>query len=195
MKNITLNRWDVSRYDDKSPFILESGDLSLHFVLSDGTGQYFVVSKSERAPIKNGYASVKVKEGTLELCVKRYIDGRFVEAFPIEPLEVKSVDGELTAFPQITTLQTAAKDLYEKAAQLEKSISGVSEKGEKERETSASFIHSLALALFSFAYTDYKNNIYINNRELSAKAFLEVFGFSEQFTEEEIETMNKETLL
>ena len=103
-----------------------------------------------------------------------------------------SVDGEVTAFPQIGTLQTAAKDLYGKLKAAEEALQTAKEEAELWRKQADSAAHKLALALFSYAYTDYKNNVYINGKDLSAKEFAEVFGYSEEFTDEEFDTMNKE---
>lgn len=192
MRKIKLDRWNISQYDDPSPFILESGTLDLQFTLPDANGEYFVVDGKNKVKIEDGCAKLSVTEGVLSLSVKRYIDGKFTEAFAIEPLEVVSVDGEVTAFPQIGTLQTAAKDLYGKLKAAEEALQTAKEEAELWRKQADSAAHKLALALFSYAYTDYKNNVYINGKDLSAKEFAEVFGYSEEFTDEEFDTMNKE---
>ena len=192
MRKIKLDRWNISQYDDPSPFILESGNLDLQFTLPDVNGEYFVVDGTNKIRITDGTASIPVAAGTLSLCVKRYIGGRYAEAFPIEPLEVVSVDGEVTAFPQIGTLQTAAKDLYGKLKAAKEELQAAKAEVELWRKQADSAAHKLALALFSYAYTDYKNNVYINGKDLSAKEFAEVFGYSEAFTDEEFDTMNKE---
>ena len=192
MRKIKLDRWNISQYDDPSPFILESGTLDLQFTLPDANGEYFVVDGTNKIRITDGAASIPVAVGTLSLCVKRYIGGRYAEAFAIEPLEVVSVNGEVTAFPQIGTLQTAAKDLYGKLKAAKEALQTAKEEAEQWRQQAESAAHKLALAFFSYAYTDYKNNVYINGKDLSAKEFAEVFGYSEEFTDEEFDTMNKE---
>lgn len=202
MRTVRLDKWNISQYDDKSPFVLEAGTLHVHFILPDEKGQYFAVTATEKKPIENGDVSLTVSEGVFNLTVKRYIDGQFKEAFAVEPLEVKSVNGEVTAFPQISALQASAKDLFEKTAEHAKAIKSLSDalsveqkQRSDETETAIKAIHALALAFFSYAYTDYKNNVYTNNKALSEKEFLAVFGAENDFTDEEIKTMNKEKLL
>lgn len=39
MRKIKLDRWNISQYDDPSPFILESGNLDLQFTLPDANGE------------------------------------------------------------------------------------------------------------------------------------------------------------
>lgn len=202
MRTVRLDKWNVSQYDDKSPFVLEAGTLHVHFILPDEKGQYFAVTATEKKPIENGDVSLTVSEGVFNLTVKRYIDGQFKEAFAVEPLEIKSVDGEITAFPQISALQASAKDLFEKTTEQAKAIKALSDALSKEQiqrsdetETALKAIHALELAFFSYAYTDYKNNVYTNNKALSVKEFLAVFGAENDFTDEEIKTMNKEKLL
>lgn len=202
MRTVRLDKWNVSQYDDKSPFVLEAGTLHVHFILPDEKGQYFAVTATEKKPIKNGDVSLTVSEGVFNLTVKRYIDGQFKEAFAVEPLEIKSVDGEVTAFPQISLLQESEKELFEKTVAHAKEIKALSdalsvEQKQRSDETKNAInaIHTLALAFFSYAYTDYKNNVYTNNKALSEKEFLAVFGAENDFTDDEIKTMNKETLL
>ena len=192
MKTIKLDRWNISQYDDPSPFILESGELELQFTLPDTNGEYFVVDGKNKIRIADGKASIPVTEGVLSLSVKRYIDGKFTEAFAIEPLEVVSVDGSVTVFPQISVLQTAVKDIYGKYRSAMQSFLVTKEEAERWRKQSEGAAHQLALAFFSYAYTDYKNNVYLNSKDLSAREFAEVFGYSEEFTDEEFDTMNKE---
>ena len=202
MRTVRLDKWNVSQYDDKSPFVLEAGTLHVHFIFPDEKGQYFAVTATEKKPIENGDVSLTVSEGVFNLTVKRYIDGQFKEAFAVEPLEIKSVDGEVTAFPQISLLQTSTKELLKKTTEQAKEIKALydalsEETKQRSEETEAAIkaIHALELAFFSYAYTDYKNNVYTNNKALSEKEFLAVFGAENDFTDEEIKTMNKETLL
>lgn len=202
MRTVRLDKWNISQYDDKSPFVLEAGTLHVHFILPDEKGQYFAVTATEKKLIENGDVSLTVSEGVFNLTVKRYIDGQFKEAFAVEPLEVKSVNGEVTAFPQISLLQESEKELFEKTSAHAKEIKALSDalsveqkQRSDETETAIKAIHALALAFFSYAYTDYKNNVYTNNKALSVKEFLAVFGVENDFTDEEIKTMNKENLL
>lgn len=202
MRTVRLDKWNISQYDDKSPFVLEAGTLNVHFILPDEKGQYFAVTATEKKPIENGDVSLTVSEGVFNLTVKRYIDGQFKEAFAVEPLEVKSVNGEVTVFPQISLLQESEKELFEKTAAHAKEIKALSDalsveqkQRSDETETAIKAIHALAFAFFSYAYTDYKNNVYTNNKALSEKEFLAVFGAENDFTEDEIKTMNKENLL
>lgn len=192
MKTIKLDRWNISQYDDPSPFILESGELELQFTLPNPNGEYFVVDGKNKFRVVDGMASIPVTEGVLSLSVKRYIDGKFAEAFAVEPLEVVSVDGSVTAFPQISVLQSAVKDIYGKYHSAVQSFQTAKEEAKQWQQQAESAAHKLALAFFSYAYTDYKNNVYINGKDLSEREFAEVFGYSDEFTDEEFDTMNKE---
>lgn len=41
MKTIKLDRWNISQYDDPSPFILESEYIKFAVILPDGDGECF----------------------------------------------------------------------------------------------------------------------------------------------------------
>lgn len=213
MRNIDLKRGSVAKYDDGSPFLVESGALELRFRLPDPNGDYFVVSQTsiaedgrKRLPIaRDGKAALHVSVGELRLAVKRYIGGRLVESYGVEPLDVRSVDGTVTAFPELSALQRQAAGL-EKTMQEEreartqacaealkameqntdKAMSGV-------RKDALNAVHKLAVAFLRYSYTDYRRNIYVNTRNASFEQFLSAFGFSEKdFTAEELAAIKEE---
>lgn len=205
MRTIELKRGSVATYDDGSPFLVEAGTLDLLFLLPDPNGQYFVVDGTNKTLIpSDGRVSLSVNVGELRLAVKRYIGGRMVEGYAVEPLQVESVDGTVTAFPELSVLQ-------KRAAQLEKELKEertARENGQKEaadelkkankevasvKKDAADAVRKLAVAFLRYAYTDYRRNVYINTRSLALDQFLEAFGFSkEDFTAEELAKIKEE---
>lgn len=205
MRTIELKRGSVATYDDGSPFLVEAGTLDLLFRLPDPNGQYFVVDGTSKTLIpSDGRVSLSVNVGELRLAVKRYIGGRMVEGYAVEPLEVTSADGTVTAFPELSVLQR-------RTAQLEKELKEertVRESGQKEaadglkktnkevasvKKDAADAVRKLAVAFLRYAYTDYRRNIYVNTCELSMERFLAAFGFSENdFTAEELAAIEEE---
>lgn len=205
MRTIELKRGSVATYDDGSPFLVEAGTLDLLFRLPDPNGQYFVVDGTNKTLIpSDGRVSLSVNVGELRLAVKRYIGGRMVEGYAVEPLEVTSADGTVAAFPELSVLQR-------RTAQLEKELKEertVRESGQKEaadglkktdkevasvKKDAADAVRKLAVAFLRYAYTDYRRNVYVNTRSLALDQFLEAFGFSkEDFTAEELVKIKEE---
>lgn len=213
MRNIVLKRGSVAKYDDGSPFLVEAGELELRFTLPDPNGDYFLVAGKRKVAIpKDGHVSLAVTEGTLNAAVKRYIRGKLVESYAVEPLEVMSVDGEVTAFPELSVLQRRAaeleKDIKEEVSARKNVIatqndafwkSFTAQKNTLERaiaeqsEEQNKALHKLAVAFLRYAYTDYQRNVYVNTRSLSLGQFLTALGFSkEDFTAEELAAINEE---
>lgn len=205
MRTIELKRGSVATYDDGSPFLVEAGTLDLLFRLPDPNGQYFVVDGTNKTLIpSDGRVSLSVNVGELRLAVKRYIGGRMVEGYAVEPLEVTSADGTVPAFPELSVLQRRTAQL-EKALKEERTAR---ENGQKEsadglkktnkevasvKKDAADAVRKLAVAFLRYAYTDYLRNVYINTRSLALDQFLEAFGFSkEDFTAEELAKIKEE---
>ena len=205
MRTIELKRGSVATYDDGSPFLVEAGTLDLLFRLPDPNGQYFVVDGTNKTLISSdGRVSLSVNVGELRLAVKRYIGGRMVEGYAVEPLQVESVDGTVTAFPELSVLQKRAVQL-EKAMKEETTLR---ENGQKQtadelkkaneevasvKKDAADAVRKLAVAFLRYAYTDYRRNVYVNTRSLELDQFLEAFGFlKEDFTAEELAKIKEE---
>ena len=213
MRNIVLKRGSVAKYDDGSPFLVEAGELELRFTLPDPNGDYFLVAGKRKVDIpKDGRISLSVTEGTLNAAVKRYIHGKLVESYAVEPLEIMSVDGEVTAFPELSVLQRRAaeleKSIKDEAAAREKALAAQNEafgkvleaqKDALEREIAeqseeqGKALHHLAVAFLRYAYTDYQRTVYVNTRSLALEQFLTALGFSkEDFTAEELAAIKEE---
>ena len=183
MRNIVLKRGSVAVYDDGAPFLAEFGELSLCFTLPDPNGDYFAVTGKKKYAIgKDGHVSIPVEPGELCIAVKRYIGGRLVESYAVEPLEIKSVDGNVTAFPEISVLQNQVVELTaELKAQREENAKEV----EKVRQEMKREIRTLVAAFLSFAWAEYEYDVQLNAKNLTAEKFVAMLGYS--VTDEEME--------
>lgn len=183
MRNIVLKRGSVAVYDDGAPFLAELGELSLCFTLPDPNGDYFAVTGKKKYAIgKDGRVSIPVEPGELCLAVKRYIGGRLVESYAVEPLEINSVDGSVTAFPEISVLHRQVVELTaELKAQREENAKEV----EKVRQEMKREIRTLVAAFLSFAWAEYEYDVQLNAKNLTAEKFVAMLGYS--VTDEEME--------
>ncbi len=183
MRNIVLKRGSVAVYDDGAPFLAELGELSLCFTLPDPNGDYFAVTGKKKYAIgKDGHVSIPVEPGELCLAVKRYIGGRLVESYAVEPLEIKSVDGNVTAFPEISVLQ---KQVVELTAELKTQREENAKEVEKVRQEMKREIRTLVAAFLSFAWAEYEYDVQLNAKNLTAEKFAAMLGYS--VTDEEME--------
>lgn len=183
MRNIVLKRGSVAVYDDGAPFLAELGELSLCFTLPDPNGDYFAVTGKKKYAIgKDGHVSIPVELGELRLAVKRYIGGRLVESYAVEPLEIKSVDGNVTAFPEISVLQ---KQVVELTAELKAQREENAKEVEKVRQEMKREIRTLVTAFLSFAWAEYEYDVQLNAKNLTAEKFVAMLGYS--VTDEEME--------
>lgn len=183
MRNIVLKRGSVAVYDDGAPFLAELGELSLCFTLPDPNGDYFAVTGKKKYAIgKDGHVSIPVETGELCLAVKRYIGGRLVESYAVEPLEIKSVDGNVTAFPEISVLQ---KQVVELTAELKAQREENAKQVEKVRQEMKREIRTLVAAFLSFAWAEYEYDVQLNAKNLTAEKFVAMLGYS--VTDEEME--------
>lgn len=201
MRKVLLKKWGISTYDNNAPFILESGLLEIQFTFPVKTGDYYLVSenngKMKTLIGQDGVVSVSVSEGVFAATVKRYLDGRLREQFPLEPLEIRSVEGEVTAFPELSILQKSVKetcDAYTQAREaLEKKETALDEVVNEAKNAMKDEAHRLAVAFFSFAYAEYLTDIQMNSKDLTPAEFVKVFGYdSSEFTEDELNNMSKE---
>ena len=183
MRNIVLKRGSVAVYDDGTPFLAELGELSLCFTLPDPNGDYFAVTGRKKYAIgKDGCVSIPVEPGELCLAIKRYIGGRLVESYAVEPLEIKSVDGNVTAFPEISVLQ---KQVVELTAELKAQREENAKEVEKVRQEMKREIRTLVAAFLSFAWAEYEYDVQLNTKNLTAEKFVAMLGYS--VTDEEME--------
>ena len=201
MKTITLTRGKISTYDDKTPFLVENGALEVKFVLPSKTGEYYLVTdnngKQKTFIPQDGQVSLSVTEGVLNATVKRYVNGRMTEQYPIEPLEIRSVNDEVSAFPELSVLQKSVDDAKasyaEKKDELEEKEKSLDTALQEVKENAEKAVHRLTVAFLSFAYAEYRTDIQMNAKDLSAEDFLAAFGFSaSDFTEDELNEIKKE---
>lgn len=177
MKTITIKSNDVGRYDDVSPFIIESGALELKIELPQKSGEFYFVAelngKSIGARLISHDGTVALENlqaGELKAAVKHYLRGELIEAFKIEPLLLKAVDKELSAMPEIARLTGEIAALHEQLTALTNSAEEhFAEAQERQCESNA--------ALISFAYTVYENSPLINSQGLTFAEFAEALGF------------------
>lgn len=186
MKTIKLKSKGIGRYDDVSPFLLESGELELHVTLPKASGELFLVAELNgkalgALPIaKDGTVSLGgLSAGELHAEIKHYLRGELVEAYKVEPLLLKSVDTSLAAMPEIAALTAECEALRSRSDELAHELTG--QKEETKRE-----LNRLCCAFLSFAYAEYKNDVQLNSKELSAEEFAKVLGYAETKISEEL---------
>lgn len=184
MRTIKLKSNGVGRYDNVSPFIIESGALELKAELPQKSGEFYLVTELNG---KSGGAKLIPKDGTVSLtgleagelkaAVKHYLRGELIEVFKVEPLLLKAVDKELSAMPEIARLTGEIAALKKEVAALkttaderfEATTEGFKDVTDRQRESDCAFL--------SFAYAVYENSPLLNGKGLSFKAFAEALGF------------------
>lgn len=191
MRTITIKPKGLGRYDDVSPFLVESGAFELKIVLPNLNGELFFVSELNG---KNGGAKSIPRDGTITLTgleagelhaeVKHYLRGELIETYKIEPLLLKAVDTSLSAMPEIAFLTGECKSLREKLEAAETALTDAvrradeTEKHNRERD----------IAFLSYAWADYQNNVQLNAKNLSVEEFAAALGY--ELTEEEFNQIN-----
>lgn len=190
MREVVLKYGQTATIGDGTPFIIENGDLALH-VLLPCSGEFFFVTEQLKIPVPpNGYLTVPVTPGTLRACVKRYEKGRLKGSFMLEPLEIVSADQTLTGYPELTALVKDNAFIKKVVKENKRSADEAVTCMEK---TAKTLVHALAVAFFSYAYNDYKHNVQLNSRDLSAREFIAAMGYSDtDFTAAELAEIAKE---
>ena len=184
MKTITIKSNDIGRYDDVSPFIIESGALELTIELPQKSGEFYFVAelngKSLGARLISHDGTVALEDlqaGELKAAVKHYLRGELIEAFKIEPLILKAVDKELSAMPEIARLTDEIAALHEQL----NALAGTTE--ERFAATTEGFKivderkHESDTAFVSFAYAVYENSPLLNGKGLTFAEFAKALGF------------------
>lgn len=186
MKTISIKSRRIGRYDDVSPFLVESGALELKFEIPEVSGEFFFVTElngiSEKKFIPRGGVITLTDLCAGELCaeVKHYLRGTLIKTYKVEPLILKEVDGSLSGTPEIERLRADNAALCDKLAALERTL-------ETEKEEVEMARHERDKAFLTFAYAVYENSPLLNGRGLSFEEFAAALGYSaEAFTEEEI---------
>lgn len=183
MRKIKLKSNGLGRYDNVSPFLIESGALALEIYLPDKSGEYYLVSelngkeKVQRIIRGSSVTLSDLETGELKAAVKHYLRGELIEVYKIEPLLLKAVDTQLSATPEIAFLMGECQAMREKLEAAEKSLAET-EKHNRERD----------IALLSYAWADYQNNVQLNAKNLSLLDFAGALGYD--FTKEELEQID-----
>ena len=186
MKTITLKR-DMGRYDDVSPFLVQSGGLELQIELPDEAGEFFVVAENGKtkrtiAIPRSGTVTLdKLTAGELKAEIKRYLRGTLIKTYRVEPLLLKEVDGELSAVPEIAYL---LNEVDEQRRLL------VSER--EERKAVEKVTRKQLVGILGYAYNAYCDNALLNAHGLSFVEFAKHLNFApDTFTEEERKTIEE----
>ena len=184
MKIITLKSRGLGRYEDVSPFIIADGKIELQVNLPNFNGEFFFIAENNDAKFKkvipeDGRITLDgLTAGELKAEVKHYLKGALIQSFKIEPLILRSVDCNLSGTPEIAALRHDNDELVKSLTQIKTALD------EQEKKLNARIA-----AVLRFAYTDYKNNIFLTGGSLTE--FLKEFGF--ELTEEEVkEIFSKE---
>ena len=197
MRTVTIKHGRSARYDDGSPFILQSGAFELLISLPAVSGEFYLVTDmngkkaTQRIP-KDGVVTVEVEAGELKAEVKHYLRGVEVASHPVEPLIIKSVDERLTAFPEIADLYARAEALQSASEAQEKRMTEEETANRKWQEAAKAAAHRGDIVFLSYAYAEYQNDVQLNEKNLTAEEFIVALGFSlDEFTPEEIEEIKK----
>ena len=197
MRTVTIKHGRSARYDDGSPFILQSGAFELLISLPAVSGEFYLVTDmngkkaTQRIP-KDGVVTVEVEAGELKAEVKHYLRGVEVASSPVEPLIIKSVDERLTAFPEIADLYARAEALQSASEAQEKRMTEEETAHRKWQEAAKAAAHRGDIVFLSYAYAEYQNDVQLNEKNLTAEEFIVAMGFSlDEFTPEEIEEIKK----
>lgn len=199
MKAISLKPNGVGRYDDVSPFIIADNQLKLKIQLPNVNGEFYLVTDCggniQKIKLdKDGDAVIYgICAGQFIAQVKHYLKGELIKTYKIEPLLLKEVDGSISAEPEIIALtrenialKEALAEERERAAKLEKTVEEL-KLSEELRDEWAKRVENKIKALCLFAFTDYRQNVYLDGGSLND--FAAKFGF--EFTEEEIELLKE----
>lgn len=192
MKTITIKSGRLGRYDEVSPFLVESGALELKVALPDKSGEFYLIAELNGETVcskpipRDGTVTVdKLEAGELHVGIKHYLRGELIECFKVEPLMIKRVDTALFAMPEIGALKAENEALHKEIAALVKSHT------EAFTELKRA-LHAQVVAFLSFAYAEYENDVQLNAKSLTAEVFAETFGFSvAEFSAEEMSKIKK----
>lgn len=197
MRTVTIKHGRSARYDDGSPFILQSGAFELLISLPAVSGEFYLVTDmngkkaTQRIP-KDGVVTVEVEAGELKSEVKHYLRGVEVARYPVEPLIIKSVDDRLTAFPEIADLYARAEALKCASEAQGKRMTEEETAHRKWQEAAKEAAHRGDIVFLSYAYSEYQNDVQLNEKNLTAEEFIVALGFSlDEFTQKEIEEIKK----
>lgn len=197
MKIIILKPNGIGRYDDVSPFMIVGNGLDLTVKLPALSGEFYFIAENNGNKIKlqipyDGSITLNgLSAGELSAQVRHFAKGELIKTYRIEPLLLKEIDGDLAAEPEIIALNREVEEMkqviaeqHEKAEGLEERLKTVSQ----EYEERFGKLQLNTLALIKFAFTDYRENVYLGGGNF--ERFLEEFGLN--LTEEEKKNLKGE---
>lgn len=191
MKTITIKNGRIGRYDDVSPFLVESGALELKFELPGESGEFFFVTelngKREKKYIPHGGTVTLSDLSAGELCaeIKHYLRGTLVKTYKVEPLLLNEIDGSLAGTPEIERLRAENESLRNALNALAKALETVKEAAKAENKQRDE-------AFLGFAYAVYENSPLLNGRGLTFAEFAEALGYSaDAFSETKIDEIKE----
>lgn len=174
----------TGRYDDVSPFLVTNNTLKVYVDVPNTNGEYYfcIENQGERHeyPLKESKTVElsNLKAGELHSEARLYLRGQRIATYPIEPLTLKEVGGSLIGNPEFVKLWDALNGEKENAKQ---QIDALSDIIKAQRD--------IIVSLVKFAYTDYRNNVYLTGEE----DFFTRFGLSEtDFTDEELSEIKED---
>lgn len=190
MKTVTIKQGCLGRYDDVSPFLVESGTLALHFVLPRVSGEFYLAvlcsydggknQQTIKIPAAGDIELSGLQAGELHAEVKHYLRGELIETFPVEPLIIKNVEESVRAFPEIEALQEQINKMQRSSEERER-------KDAEEVKELRKTLHELQAAFLAYAWAEYQSDIQLNGKSLPFAQFIIALGYNpEQFSEEEI---------
>ena len=177
MRKIKLKSNGLGRYDDVSPFLIESGALALEIDLPDKSGEYYLVSelngkeKVQRIIRGSSVTLSDLETGELKAAVKHYLRGELIEVYKVEPLLLKSVDKDLSAMPEFALLTGELVALKERTETLEKRLTQAEERAERADKRFEQLQMKLD-GLIEYAYLSYRENVRLNTHDLTKEEFV-----------------------
>ena len=177
MKMMKLKSNGLGRYDDVSPFLIESGALALEIDLPDKSGEFYFVSelngqeKVQRIIRGSSVTLSDLETGELKAAVKHYLRGELIEVFKIEPLLLKAVEKDLSAMPEFALLTGELVALKERTETLEKRLTRAEDRAERE-DKRLEELQTKLNGLMEYAYLSYRENVRLNANDLTKEEFV-----------------------
>lgn len=194
MKTIKLYNNGTGRYDDVSPFNVTDNQLRLTVELPPFNGEFYLVAENNGKihksliPREGEISLENLSAGELNAEVKHYLKGALIKVYKVEPLFLKEVDGTLSAMPEIATLNLKIAELEQEIAELKQAFGEYKKTVAESFESANNAINELEKKdgefletqnkLISFAYEDFKDNVYLGGG--TAEEFAEKFGFDNE---------------
>lgn len=188
MRTINLKSNGLGRYDDVSPFMITGNKLEITVTVPQVNGDYYFIAenngKSYKIPLyTNGAVTLnELTAGELTAQVDHYYKGVRLKTYRIEPLILCEASSDLSGTPEInnlalkvTNLETAYSVFKKQLISMTTQIKELSEMLAAER--------ARTLSLLKFAWTDYLENVYLN--EGGFEVFIAQYGFT-NLTDKEI---------